>query len=224
MLEFAVYDENLLNLFPDPFCLRGPDEQYITCNKAFANFANLTSPKDIVGMNDTQFHWDKYIEIYLESDKIARENKNSRIIEPIISADKKEVTVLTKKTAIELQDYSQVVACHISIIENSNFHTLKSLMKKNTDIKINSVVVDNYSAFLGKKITEKESEIYFYMLRGFSSKQIAQQIKRSPKTVESHIEKLKEKLNCKTRSDLINIAYENNILNIMPPELWNACF
>lgn len=52
-------------------------------------------------------------------------------------------------------------------------------------------------------LTQREKGCAYYLLRGMSAKQIGQSLSISPKTVETHISKLKVKLGCYTRSQLI---------------------
>jgi DNA-binding CsgD family transcriptional regulator len=51
-------------------------------------------------------------------------------------------------------------------------------------------------------LTERESECLKPYLKGQSSKVIANQLKISARTVETHIDHIKTKLNCKSKSDL----------------------
>ena len=61
------------------------------------------------------------------------------------------------------------------------------------------------------KITIKELEALRLLCRGLTIREIAQQLKRSPRTIEMHLNYLKTKLGCKKKSQLIAIALENNI-------------
>lgn len=58
----------------------------------------------------------------------------------------------------------------------------------------------------GITLAKRETECLYYLVRGMSAKQIANQLTLSYRTVEYYLEQLKNKLNCYSRSDLIEKA------------------
>ncbi len=90
--------------------------------------------------------------------------------------------------------------------------------------KQESVAVDKRNEFLSfikpKKffieeqyITEKEAECLYWLSEGKTSDEIGIILDRSNRTVEKHIEHIKEKLNCYTKSDLMKLCLSYNIKN-----------
>jgi len=61
------------------------------------------------------------------------------------------------------------------------------------------------------RLAKRERECCYYVVQAMTSKQIAQQLNISYRTVEKHIESIKAKLSCKSRSELI--ALLNKLLN-----------
>ena|SRR3990167_2176818 len=49
------------------------------------------------------------------------------------------------------------------------------------------------------ELSLKQLQCLYYILQGFSAKQIAHQLKRSIRTIDTHIDILKAKLNCRTK-------------------------
>lgn len=98
----------------------------------------------------------------------------------------------------------------------SIYHMIMSDCK--LDVKV-SKQVSNYligGKYEDTKLTKKESECLFYIIRGGSTKQIASRFKRSPRTIEVHIEHLKQKFNCRTKAELIEKAIESGFLYSIP--------
>ena len=62
------------------------------------------------------------------------------------------------------------------------------------------------------EITLKELEVLRFVCQGFSVKQIASHLFRSPRTIECHIGNLRLKLGCHKKSDLVRLAIENGIV------------
>jgi DNA-binding NarL/FixJ family response regulator len=64
------------------------------------------------------------------------------------------------------------------------------------------------------KLSERETEIIKLLSKGSSSKEIAEKLFISPRTVESHKANILSKLNLKTNADLIIYAIKNEIVKI----------
>ena len=52
-------------------------------------------------------------------------------------------------------------------------------------------------------LTSKENEVVKYFIKGLSAPKIATQLLISPRTVEHHLERIKDKLNCMTKPELV---------------------
>ena len=71
-------------------------------------------------------------------------------------------------------------------------------------------------------LSEQETKCIAYIIRQFSMREIADMLKRSPKTIEAHINNIKRKLNCSSRQSLVkdllkldkeNSAFYNDKIN-----------
>ncbi|NBD27877.1 response regulator transcription factor [Paenibacillus glycinis] len=62
-------------------------------------------------------------------------------------------------------------------------------------------------------LSEREKEILSWIAKGYSNKEIAEHLIISVKTVESHKSNLMEKLNLKTRPELVKFAMKKGLLN-----------
>lgn len=64
-----------------------------------------------------------------------------------------------------------------------------------------------------QKLTGREQEVLAYLAKGYTNREIAEQLFLSIKTIESHKSKIMGKLNLKTRPDLIKFALKNGYLD-----------
>lgn len=64
-----------------------------------------------------------------------------------------------------------------------------------------------------ESLSDREREILAKVAQGYSNKEIAEQLIISVKTVESHKSNLMEKLDLKTRPDLVKFAMKKGLLN-----------
>lgn len=53
------------------------------------------------------------------------------------------------------------------------------------------------------KFSRREEEVISYLIYGLTSKQIARKINISHRTVESYLDKIKNKLNCRSKYEVI---------------------
>ncbi|ABS77083.1 helix-turn-helix transcriptional regulator [Coxiella burnetii] len=66
------------------------------------------------------------------------------------------------------------------------------------------------------QLSKIESKVLFYLLRCYTSKEIATLLSRSFRTIEDHVENLKNKFNCNTKTQLIEYGITKGLLNIIP--------
>lgn len=64
-----------------------------------------------------------------------------------------------------------------------------------------------------ESLSDREKEILAKVAQGYTNKDIAEQLVISVKTVESHKSNLMDKLNLKTRPDLVRFAMKKGLLN-----------
>lgn len=84
----------------------------------------------------------------------------------------------------------------------------KRLMGEYLDKLKNGNEVGTYES-----LSEREREILAKVAQGYTNKDIAEQLVISVKTVESHKSNLMDKLNLKTRPDLVKFAMKKGLLN-----------
>lgn len=63
-----------------------------------------------------------------------------------------------------------------------------------------------------QKLTGREQEVISYLAKGYSNREVAEQLFVSVKTIESHKSKIMEKLNLRTRPELVEYALKNGLL------------
>ncbi len=68
-------------------------------------------------------------------------------------------------------------------------------------------------------LSELQSETLFLMLRGMSSKEIARRLARSPRTIEKHRTKIKEKMGCQKQSQLFEKTIVSGAGLLIPQSL-----
>ncbi|MDQ2994509.1 MAG: helix-turn-helix transcriptional regulator, partial [Pseudomonadota bacterium] len=85
-------------------------------------------------------------------------------------------------------------------------------------LQVTYIVKDSFDDY---HLTARESEIMFYLLRGKSAKEIANLINLSVRTVETHLERIKSKMHCHSKSQLIEKAWSLGLQAYLPSILLN---
>ncbi len=78
---------------------------------------------------------------------------------------------------------------------------------------INNITVNQYN------ISIREMECLFYVIRGHSAKSIGKRLGLSYRTVEDHIEKIKYKFHCTSKTELIEKAIIEGYMNMLPQNI-----
>ena len=63
-------------------------------------------------------------------------------------------------------------------------------------------------------LTVREQQILEFIAAGFSAKQVAQRIEIAPRTVERHIENIRQKMHARNTPHMISCAYTSGMLAI----------
>jgi DNA-binding CsgD family transcriptional regulator len=90
------------------------------------------------------------------------------------------------------------------LIENS-LRTFKNLESKEKTQK-------RSSHYLQTSLSVRQNECLFYLVKGYTAKQTAQKLGCSHRTIETHIDHIKNKLKCTTKGQLIELAFENGFV------------
>ncbi|WP_340611389.1 helix-turn-helix transcriptional regulator [Xenorhabdus bharatensis] len=93
--------------------------------------------------------------------------------------------------------------------------TLERLDKINVQT---SLVFTPPSEFFSKR----EWEIVFYILQGLPTKEIAERLFLSQRTIANHIQNIYQKTGIKCKRDLVDYCYENNIANYIPESFFRG--
>lgn len=174
--------------------------------------------------------------------------KAAEFADEFIKMDKKAILSGEKMLALDIQQYTDgwklVLVernpikneCGLSIglfnqcidISNTSFfraylllHQLDNkLLGKNTK-PVSYTLSDSHCPL---PLTEKQENCIFLLIRGKTVKEIAKILGISPRTVESHLEAVKNKLNCQNKSEIIEKAIDSGFLYYVPKSLQEKSF
>jgi DNA-binding CsgD family transcriptional regulator len=180
--------------------------RYLYCNEAYACAAGLDSPQQIKGKSDDEMPWRKLAEHFREGDEA--------VLNGQICLNVPEVEIMVDHVADILVNESQLlnqsdecIGVVGSFVEINGW----KLTPKTGQFDPVSGCYDLGPDFGNAYLTPTETKILKKVLLGYSARQIGEAMYRSPKTIDSHIENLKAKLNASSKGELIAIAIEKGL-------------
>lgn len=188
---------------------------FLKVNDVIKYYSGLDPEKDIVGKTDFDLCWAEYAPLYLKHEQDALKENYYNLLLPLKNHDGERLLFLHTKTAKKDQNNKIIgISCIAQEIINPSMHVLISHLSKH----YNS---DNMPYTYGKKIdvldfSPREKQCLFYLARGKTAKAIARILDISSRTVEFYIAKLKDKLGCRTRMELIDFALAHKLLESIP--------
>ncbi|MFI4957094.1 MAG: LuxR C-terminal-related transcriptional regulator [Gammaproteobacteria bacterium] len=170
----------------------------IYCNERFAELSGEDSPAACQGKRDENFIWKKYAQLYQQGDVSASEGRPlCNVIEPQIHRGG-DVAILLNKHP--LLDHANKI---IGIV--ASYMNVNDLMisKKEKEVVLGESAFNLGEYFGYSVLTSREHQVLKQVLLGYTAKKIASDLCISPKTAETYISRIKTKMQCATRGDII---------------------
>jgi DNA-binding CsgD family transcriptional regulator len=179
--------------------------------------AGVKSEDEILGKRDiADLPWSIYGEIYEEHDRAALAGKHYGALVPFRGGNREiQGTVLCTRSKCSLENNEDGVFIHVIPLYNASLTNLVSKLAKQDPSEVQSTYFVNKDP-TKIHLTEREKECLFYLMRGKTSKFIAKMMVISCRTVEFHIDNLKVKFGCHTKSELISIAIQKGFMPVIP--------
>jgi len=166
---------------------------FLGCNDLMAESLNLNSRQDIVGYRDVDFSaFRSEAQAYRSADQIVMDTRAARQFEDCAHFKESKICFLSLKIPL-LANKNTL----IGVIGVSHYLIEESFSK---NIRRDSSV-----------LSQREIECLQQVVLGKTAKEIAFYFQISPRTVETHLTNIKNKLNCSRKSEMIRIAIENNL-------------
>jgi len=155
------------------------------------------------------------IEIFGFASKFSNEVQVSLLLNelPLIRLFSKKFCEQNHFLVSKLDDHQIDMAA----ILGSTFYEKSAPFMSSTKEK--QALLTKMGVLLGESLTQREIEIIKFLLQGYSAGMIASHIFLSKRTVEHHVERIKEKLGCDSKAELIQKAREIELLGFLMPDV-----
>jgi DNA-binding CsgD family transcriptional regulator len=218
------------DLLPGTWCIVDTESRYIYYNQAYADIVGVADEAldYLLGKTVASMHCRaaRCARLFWEEDALVKASKKMlRVLNIIGMADGLWKVLQIDKQPI-LNSAGDVEAIIFHIIDQSANHMLDlalSIAKETPQDTANPNGISINIGSLKEKIElkQKESECLFYLIRGFSYKEIAKIQDIAYRTVVDHMERLKLKFNAATTADLISKALSSGYPGSVPQRYFN---
>lgn len=180
--------------------------KYLGCNEPFAAAAGLDSPAQIVGKTDAELFWREQAEFFRSGDK--RVLKGAQMLNtPEVQMQPGGIAQIVT-TKLAKADGNGVVGSFIDM-------TGYILVKKSGAFDTNGQRFYLGEALGNEYFTKREFDVFKMILLGFPPALIGEKLGLSYPTVNWYTEKIKKKLQCDHRTQLLTTALRFGLTHIL---------
>ncbi|MHB1948178.1 MAG: response regulator transcription factor [Gammaproteobacteria bacterium] len=219
---FNTLHFDLFNQLPGYIGWKNTNFEHEGCNRNLANILGLKDICEIKGLRDEYFNPDDedLIQFHRQNDVSALCGETIKALHKSTFPYDGSYYYFIKKPILNRENHIIGILYHCQEFANSKFLIALNHFDRR---KMPSAMTPNYYYVHDHlnpfKLSERELESLFFMLRGKSAKQIAQILKLSQRTIESYAEQIKNKLGCRNKTEVLCLAIANGYMNIIPPRL-----
>ena len=188
-----IDNEALVDYFPGCLLLKDVASNYIGGNTNAAKTLGFAHAEELEGITD----YDIACEAVLKADEFRHQDKLAiqsdspqRFFDISRYANGKTMALIIEKYFIRNKN---LIFCYCTTL----------------DVKLVFQKINNDKCSMDKTscdLTPRELQTLYYILHGKTAKEIGRSLDCSPKTVEKHIENIKEKWSCRKRSEIFQKA------------------
>jgi len=223
-LSFSTMLDHMVRQLPGFAAWKTPDSKYASANQLCASLAGYKTVDDYI--ETTDYHWKcpavEFAERIQAQDQYVFENKSSWRSFNILKFSSNEYIYYISNKSIIYAPCGEMMGLlflgtviHCSEIIKSLHALLPPSQNQNNVCNILQIVNEDIQA----NLSQRQSECLFYMIRGKTSKEIAQILHLSYRTVEDYIQQTKDKFRCHTKSQLMEKAMEQGYWYQIPTSL-----
>lgn len=224
------------NLLPGIWCEVNARSQFTYVNQEYCNLVGVQKRDSLIGKTVANLPCDasECAEIFWKEDKkVIETGKEQRFLNIVKLANNEwKVINLNKKPIYNEDSQLSSILYNITVQYDNFMQDFGIKMAKALEIQVPSMVENQYSICIENstldKISKKEGECLFFLIHGKTYKEIAEIQGVAPRTITDHIERLKFKLHCNSKSELISRAIELGYNHQIPSSLFtkqiSLCF
>jgi len=184
--------------------------RYLFACEVCAELAGIDSPAQMIGKRDSDMIWKGQAELFRKGD-IQAFKGNLFLNQPEIvqvARDDQIHQLIVTKTALR-NNQNQIVG----VIGSALDITYHQILRSAGDFDSAGKRFIFNGDLSGVSLSKKQITILEYIVKGYSAADIAGLLNRSKRTIEGHVEHLKNKLQCSSKAEVIRWAVTAGLLH-----------
>lgn len=226
LLKNLAFNNHLLEQSPGFLGVLSLNSELITVNKTGLEWIGFDDDESVFGVSYENLNCKaaEDAELFIHQDKLVQKNRNPiYFIGCYCYANENWKIIFGKKYLIKDNLHNPLgIVSQFDDITPYQLIDVSRFIVNATDKYYNKSHQQQFCFLLSdysidsKKLSQRELECLFFLIRGKTTKSIAKYLNLSPRTVESYIEQIKFKLGCVKKEELIEMAIYKGYMNILP--------
>jgi len=226
--NWLIPPERILSSLPGAFIWKDKNLLYQAANLNIATNFGFKSIEEMVGLTsyDIRCAAVEYAHQFLKNDReVIRDGKNLQTIDVHEFSDNKIKMFFGERTPLldKSGKISGVLYQAIEVYPKTLLELTTQLGKLNEKIHPENNLGKGYRFLIKESVDEfsvRELEVLFYLLRGKTAKEMAKILGISFRTVEFHVNSIKNKMQCNTKNAVIEKAINSGLINLIPSSIF----
>jgi len=220
MMNAQISALDLIDQLPFILFKKDPDSFYLYSNNHSLNINIFDNLGEIIGKSDFELPWYKDADKYIEQDQLCLKGVSQFALDYLPRKDGSTMMHLCHKSPIYNDKRKIIGIAGIGVeLTFQNYKNIVSVLAfaglKIEDFRI--PISKKSSAFVYGNIgfSKREAQIISFLLRGYSAESTAHELHLSRRTIEFHLTRLKNKLECRNKHELVNKAFKLSFIDLM---------
>lgn len=199
---------NILDSTPLYIAIKDRELRYIECNELMAEGLDLTSPAAIREKNDYAFFDDRTAQLFQAGDLcvlLGDSYNNQREFQPF---KHRQFEIITNKfITTDRKNLNPKIHLSFHDITGIQHEKLRAFTFSESEQRY-YFKIDSQREFF----TRTEFAVFNHLLEGKTYKKTAKCFNNSPRTIEEHVKKIRKKLQCNNRNQVVRTALTYNLI------------
>lgn len=217
--------QEMLNQLPGLVCCLDNENRLIFCSDYTAKIFGYKQANQSLGvaLKNLPCKVAEYSEVFAGQNRIVKSGVSLKLLDIHPFVNDEIIAFLTTKSLFKYGDDQNGVLCVGTQVSRSLLLKINSAIIQ-PDKKFRtgassqrSYKYDQY--FDGIKLSTRELECLFYLVRGKTVSDISNLLLLSKRTIESYIDNIKYKTGCQTKADLIEKAIDSHFVDFIPESI-----
>lgn len=220
MTNLDIIGGNLIDSLPYICFKRDPDSRFSYVSKPILNWGLFNSLDEIIGKSDFDMPWHTKADQYIEEDQLALKGKSQFLLHSLPRLDGSALLHFCHKTPL-YNDKRKVIGVggvgfELTFENYKNIYSTLGL----AGLHFSNFMTQDQSKqteYIYKNIsfTKRQAQIISFWLQGYSAKVTANKLNLTKRTIEFYLTRIKEKLECKNKQELIKKSFELGFIDLM---------